>query len=134
MLLSALRQSMRQSLLCCSVPQLHCPLMSVELSDVFTGALLVHFEESVSPHSVCFLGNHCSADPFFRRGATDVCLWREKSARQCVHMVRGALSRAPRRGIREPAALAPPRVRTFQARRKPGTHNGTQRLLGPHRP
>ena len=94
------------------------------------GALLVHFEESVSPHSVCFLGNHCSADPFFRRGATDVCLWREKSARQRVHMVRGALSRAPRRGIREPAALAPPRVRTSQARRKPGTHNGCLAPIG----
>jgi hypothetical protein len=39
--------------------------MSVTLYDVFTGALLVHFEESVSPHLVCFLSNQCSADPFF---------------------------------------------------------------------
>ena len=118
---------MRQSLLCCSVPQLHCPLMSVELSDVFTGAFLVHFEESVSPHSVCFLGNHCSADPFFA-AVRLMCARGERNPR--AHMVRGALFRAPQRGIRGPAALLPPRVRTFQARRKPGTHNGCLAPIG----
>ena len=55
---------------------------------------------------------------------------REVRARQRVHMVRGASFRAPQRGIREPAALVPPRVRTFQARRKPGTHNGRLAPIG----
>ena len=103
--------------------------MSVELSDVFTGALLVHFEESVSPHSVCFLGNHCSADPFFA-AVRLMCAHGERSPPRRVHMVRGALFRAPQRGIREHAAPLPPRVRTFQARRKPGTHNGCLAPIG----
>ena len=130
--LSALRQSMRQSLLCCSVPQLHCPLMSVELSDVFTGAFLVHFEESVSPHSVCFLGNHCSADPFFAVVRL-MCARGERSPRArkadvCTYAWCGALFRALPRGMGPGTRRAgtPPRAHTHtsQAGRKPGTHLG----------
>ena len=97
MLLSVLidKQSMRQSRLCCRiVPRLHCPLISVTLSDVFTGALLVYFGQSVSPHSVCFLSNHCLADPFFHRGATHEYSWREKSLH--VHRCMPACARGMR--------------------------------------
>ena len=125
MLLSALRQSMRQSLLCCSVPQLHCPLMSVELSDVFTGAFLVHFEESVSPHSVCFLGNHCSADPFFA-AVRLMCARGERSPARRMHVVRRIISRPPARHPGTRRADPPRAARDFslQAGREPGTHHG----------
>ena len=102
--------------------------MSVELSDVFTGVLLVHFEESVSPHSVCFHSNHCSADPFFRRGATHVYSWTDKSKiSPCV--TRGACWRV--RVVRRVAARLQRGTRNPTARARPSLA-GARLLLAPH--